>query len=152
MTIKQLWECWIPGVKSNPTVSFDVASGQDIAIDFNCWLHGSCSQPLNALCIVNDPPYPPTDIVKTIELWHAKMLEKNITPYYVFDGRKHPMKLNTHNDRQKMKCEALTDLNLFCQRGKDASIELSDGDHAVAMKNVKIISGPNVHVQSLITK
>ena len=81
MTIKQLWECWIPSVKSNPIVSFDVASWQVIAINFNCWLHGSCSQPLNALHIVNDSPYPPTDIIKTIESWHAKMLEKNITPY-----------------------------------------------------------------------
>ena len=113
MKIKQLWECWVPGVQSNHTVSFDAASGQVIVINFNYWLHGLCSQPLNALHIVNDPLYPPTDIIKTIELWHTKMLEKNITPYYIFDGRKHPMKLNTHKDRREIRCKAMTELNLF---------------------------------------
>ena len=113
MAMKQSWECWMPGAKSNPTVSFDAASGQVIAIDFNCWLRGSHSQPLNALHVVNDPPHPPTDLTQTIESWHAKMLEKNLDPCYVFDGRKHPMKLSTHAsvEDQRRLCSGWKTLN-----------------------------------------
>ena len=48
MTIQQLWEKGIPGVKKKPPVSFEFAKDQNVAIDINCWLHGLCSKQSNA--------------------------------------------------------------------------------------------------------
>ena len=99
MTINQLWGQAMPGVKKKSAVNFDTASNQRIAIDFNCWFYGSCAKPQNALPLNCNPSYPPTELIKTLSTWHQSMLGHNVTPYYVFDGRKHPMKRNTHLDR-----------------------------------------------------
>ena len=67
MTITELWKKCMPGIKKKPCLSFDVAKNLIIAMDINCWLHGLCSKPQNALMMTCDPPYPPNDLTKILE-------------------------------------------------------------------------------------
>ena len=127
----------MPGVKQKPAVKFDVSCGKIIAIDFNCWFHGLCSKPQNALCIACHPPYPPTDLLNTLSSWHEHLLQHKITPYHTFDGSKHPMKANANKHRSNKRVEALKSLRSFYDRGKDVTIELDEAEHAEALKNIK---------------
>ena len=129
MTIKCLWDQCIPGIKYKALFKFDVASGQSIAIDFNYWLHGLCSTQTNALLITCHLPCPPKDVVKTIESWHKSMTKNNITPYYAIEGRKHPMKSETHSDRLEKRSKAKIALAFFYDRGKIDPNELTAEDY-----------------------
>ena len=71
-----------------------------------------------------------------------------MTPCCVFEGSKHPMKINTHLDRLKRRQDTENSINAFYERGKNASIEVSAEERLGALKHVKTTSCPNVHVLS----
>ena len=66
MTIKELWDKCIAGVKSKPMEPFSIAKGETIAIDISCWLCALTCKPKNALCQTYDPPYAPNGVVVTL--------------------------------------------------------------------------------------
>ena len=78
MTIKELWDKCIAGVKSKPMEPFSIAKGETIAIDISCWLCALTCRPKNALCQTCDPPYAPNDVIVTLGSWH-----KLLTKYYL---------------------------------------------------------------------
>ena len=65
------------------------------------------------------------------------MLKNKITQCCAFDGSKHPMKRNTHLDRLKRRQNAENSLNAFCERGKNAPIEVSAEERLDALKRAK---------------
>ena len=142
MTINQLWGKMIPGVKFKSPVNFSAASSQVVAIDFNCYLHGSCSKPFNTLLMTNDPVCPPNDIIKTIESWNDGMIKNNIVLFYLVDGAKHCMKSTTHENRSNNRKKAKIVLHSFHERVKDASVDMSDEEHNQAMRNIKSMATP----------
>ena len=73
MTITELWKKCTPCAKAKPPVSFQLAKNKIIAVDINCWLHGLCSKPQNALLITCDPPCPPIDVARMLNNWHQSM-------------------------------------------------------------------------------
>ena len=103
----------MPGVKNKAPIKFETSSGQNIAADVNCWFHRLCSQPQNALAITCDPMCPPIDLINTLCERHKKMLKHGITPYHVFDGTRHPMKLSTGKDMLKKCDDAQRSLSIF---------------------------------------
>ena len=72
-----------------------------------------------------------------------------MTPYCVFDGRKHPMKLKTHEERADARAKAKEKLNSFYERGKDASTELVENDCIMCMKYVKPMATPDKKIISI---
>ena len=66
MSVNQLWEKLIPGVKYKSAVTFSVESGQVVAIDFNCYFCELYSKPHNALLMTNNPEHTPNDIIKRL--------------------------------------------------------------------------------------
>ena len=55
MTIKELWDKCLPGVKSKSAVKFDTAKGKRLAVDISAWLHQLCSRANSALLITCVP-------------------------------------------------------------------------------------------------
>ena len=87
---------------------------------------------------------------KYIARYHKLMIENEITPCYVFEDCKHPMKFHTYQERLKIKTNAMDKLNAFYELGKDTTKELTDEDHCESMKNIKIIASPNNEILSLV--
>ena len=56
----------MPGVKNKVPIKFETTSGQNTAIDFNCWSHFLCSQPQNDLAMTCDPMCPPIDFINAL--------------------------------------------------------------------------------------
>ena len=150
MGVKDLWKHGVPGVKKKPPVNFETAKGSKIGIDISTMLCPLCKEPRSALLMTCLLPHPPTDVVDTLAQYHNLMIENEITPCYVLEGCKHPMKLHTHQERMKIKTKAIDKLNAFYELGKDPNKELTDEDHCESMKNVKIIASPNNEMLSLV--
>ena len=79
------------------------------------------------------------------------MIKNNVVPCYVFDGAKNGVKSTTHANRSDNRSKAKIALDLFCERGKDISVEISDEERSIAMRNTKVIATPNLNVLKLVT-
>ena len=150
MGIKDLWKFGIPDVKSKPPVPFETAKGTKIAIDISTILYPLCKVSKSTLLMTCIPPYPPTDIIDTLAQYHKSIIENKITPCYVLEGYKHPMKYYTHQECLKIRTDAMEKLNNFYEIGKDAMKELTDEDYCNSMKYIKLVASPNNEVLSLI--
>ena len=64
-------------------------------------------------------------------------VKNKITPCWVLDGSKHPMKRNTYLDQLKRRQGSENSLNAFCERGKNAPIEVSAEERLDALKRAK---------------
>ena len=133
-------------------MSFDVAKNLTVTIDVNCWLHGLCSKPQDALMMTCDPSCPPNDLMKTLDTCHESMKQRNATPYCVFDCHKHPMKSKTHEEYANTRAKAEESLQLFYEHGKCKSIELEEVDHVKSVKNIKNIAVPDDKITSLVVE
>ena len=82
----------------------------------------------------------PTEVITALKSNH-KAFTKHIThPYYVFDGRDHPMKADTITYWVEEINKARNELFQFYYRGKDHNDILTDNDFTVAMRNIKKIN------------
>ena len=64
-----------------------------LGVDLSVILHQVIHKDLPALCLNLVSQYPPDEVL--MELHHRHnliILKDSITPYYVFDGKQHPMK------------------------------------------------------------
>ena len=68
------------------------------------------------------------------------MIKNKITPYCVFDEKKHPMKSDTHSDRSEKRFKSKNVLASFCDRGKINSNKLTADDCNEAMKCIKTLT------------
>ena len=118
MGVDDLWKHCLNGVKSKPAFPFEAAANSRVAIDVSCLLHASICKPKNALLASCAPPYPPMDLIATLEANHQSLIKHNITPHYVFDGCQHRMKAATTSERAEERRKALESLRSFCARGK----------------------------------
>ena len=84
MGVDDLWKRCVPGVKSKSPQHFKTAKNTRVAVDISCMLHAFIARPKNALSVCCVPPYPPTDVVTSLEV-HHKFQQNDIEPHYAFD-------------------------------------------------------------------
>ena len=142
MGVEDLWKYCIPGIKEKTPQPFSTAVNTTIAIDISCLLHAFISRPKNALAVCCVPPYPPTDVITSLESHYSKLVDSGIIPFYVFDGVKHPMKSGTNQDRSKRRKAASDYLDSFYDRRKVDDVALTDEDHSNAIKAIKTLASP----------
>ena len=89
-------------------------------------MHALTSRPHNTLpaCCVRS--HPPADVIESLEQQHNAFIEHNMQSYYVFDGCRHAMKCATNQDLLNKKLHAKKTLQLFYERGKDNSLDLTE--------------------------
>ena len=108
-----MWKHGVPRAKRKLSVYFETAKGCRIAIDISTTLHPLRKEPKSALLMACMPPYPPTVVAIALSQCRKSMMENQITPCYVLEGCKHPMKFSTHQERLKTKTHATENLNVF---------------------------------------
>jgi 5'-3' exonuclease len=131
MGIKDLWSEALGNINKQPSVPFTTARGNTIGIDISVWLHKNIHTDLNAQCLLAHPPYPPTNLVTSIKCLHKNLVKAGVIPYYVFDGSRHPMKSDTHQQRLE---KAREHIGNFYLRGRNG--ETIDEEHRIKLLNM----------------
>ena len=54
-------------------------------------------------CMVCKPPYKPHAFLDSIKKRHQYLIDIGVTPFYVFDGARHPLKLVKEDREDKIK-------------------------------------------------
>jgi hypothetical protein len=79
-------------IQKNDAVAFSTLQGTTVGVDQSVWLHKYCHTDIMALCLNLEPKNAPTELLAKIQSNHHALVEEGITPYYCFDGFRHPMK------------------------------------------------------------
>jgi hypothetical protein len=101
MGIRDLWQKALSPISKEKSVKFDVAAGKRIGVDISVWLHKTCHKDSTALCMTCEPMYPPESLLLSLKQMHQQLVDAKITPVYVFDGARHPMKSVARAARNK---------------------------------------------------
>ena len=125
MTIKYFWKHCVPNVKNKAPLPFKVAEGTATSVDISFVTCLLFKRPESAVLMSCSLPYPPNDVTDMISSNYKAMLQNNVKPYCVFDGCKHPMKAETNDNRSKLRLDSEDKLKLFCEKGKDNTVELT---------------------------
>ena len=99
MGADDLWKCCAPEVKTKASKHFKTAQNTRVAVDVSYTLHAFIARPKNALSVCCGHPYPPNDVIESLEVIHNAFNQHSIVPIYVFDGCRHPMKSSTNQDQ-----------------------------------------------------
>ena len=100
MGIKDLWSKALGDIKKKDAVPFSTLKGSTIGIDVSIWLHKYCHTDTVALHLNSEPKYAPTELLTKFQGNHRALVDEGITPYYCFDGFRHPMKKVAREERE----------------------------------------------------
>ena len=166
MTVKGLWTYFLKGIKSNednPLQLMSQDTGQVWGVDASVWLHAFCSIPSVVILLNFDANnVPVTHLQNCVQEWFGNKIsvlrKHNITPRFIFEVRRHPMKCVARASRDKKKEDALKIINEFnekCNRNKDVvdvneQFRVSESDRAEYQKALTAFSRPNEQVINLV--
>ena len=122
--------------------------GEQIGVDASIWLHTFCNNEWSALCLTSDPVYVPLSILERFKTQHDILTKLNITPIYVFDGCRHPMKSIARAKRDDTVEKAKTWLSNYYSNAKTNII--NDNQRKESLKKLKAISYPTNEVHDMI--
>lgn len=136
MTVQDLWKYPLKNVKKDK-VSLSTLKGSTVAVDISIWLHqilGSIDEVAN--CVQMHPPYRPVRLLSEIKRRHKILVDSGLKPMYVFDGRRHPMKVVAREKRDNPLESAIKWLDEFYSKGLLGE-SISDDERDEAMKKMK---------------
>jgi len=136
MTVNDLWRFPLKEVKKSK-VSLSTLCGQTIVVDLSIWLHqiiGVVDEV--ALFLQTKPAYLPRRLVR--ELWrrHKVLVDSGLKPIYMFDGRRHSMKVVAREQRDGPQESARKWLDDFYERGRSGAT-ISDEERDKALQKMK---------------
>ena len=136
MTVQDLWTHPLKKVKESK-IPLSTLKGKTIAVDISIWLHqivGVIEEV--SLFILNKPAYQPDRLVRELRRRHKVLDDAGLNPIYVFDGKRHPMKVVAREQRDTPQESAQEWLKEFYEKGKsDATI--SDQEREEALRKMK---------------
>ncbi len=100
------------------------------------WLYQCSAIKEVLLCWFSKPQYEPTALLREIQRRHNMLTDLGITPFYVFDGSRHPMKVVARQSRDKKLASARDYLNSFLEKGRRGD-PITDDDRKRALKNIR---------------
>ena len=125
MVVKQLFNELLPQIKKRAKEYLSMKfSGQTIGVDISIWLHQAYRLKDVVMCFILQPQYNPEAFLKAIQKHHCYLINCGITPFYVFDGKHHPVKLVKESCKEQIK-QADTKIVMFYEKVKEKQ-ELSE--------------------------
>jgi len=149
MGIKDLWSKLLGDIKKKDAVPFSAFKGSIVGIDISVWLHRYCHSDTVALCMNSEPKYKPTELVTKFQINHRSLVDAGITPYYCFDGFRHPMKVVARKERDEKKNKAEEWLSAFYRDGLE-NRPIDDARRELAMRYLRDLTNPDELIVSCI--
>ena len=151
MGVKDLWQHCLEGVKKGSRKTFSQCKGETVGVDISIWLHTFCNTESVTLCMNSQPPYPPTNIIASLQNVHLSLTQHGIHPLYVFDGCWHEMKSVARANHDKQHDAAVDSLQQFYVRGRTGEV-ISETDRSNALKWTKTTMRPTHEIISMVIK
>lgn len=136
MTVRDLWKHPLKKVKESK-VPLSTLKGKTIAVDVSIWLHqivGVVDEV--SLFLQNKPAYRPERLVRELRRRHKVLADAGLNPIYVFDGKRHPMKVVAREQRDTPLESAQEWLTEFYEKGKSGAT-ISDQEREEAAQKMK---------------
>lgn len=151
MGIKDLWPNLLDSIKKKDAVSFSTFKGKTVGIDISVWLHKYCHTDVVAMCMNSVPQYVPTELLAKLQSNHRLLVNEGITPVYVFDGFRHPMKKVARVERDMRKNEAKEWLDEFYADGR-ANRPIDENRRDQALRHLLNATNPDANIISMIVE
>jgi 5'-3' exonuclease len=149
MGIKELWSKALGDIKKKDAVPFSTLRGTIVGVDVSIWLHMYCHTDTVALHLNSVPKYAPTELLAKFQSNHRALVNEGITPYYCFDGFRHPMKKVAREERENKYNSAKQWLDCFYDDARNDR-PIDDARRESAMKFLRDITIPDPLVVSYI--
>lgn len=114
MTAKQLWTKVLTNIKQGDRVTLSDGEAKCAGIDLSILLNQICGIDEVIFCSISRPKCPPDRALKELEKKHNLLIQSKVEPFYVFDGKQHPVKSVAREERDGRKVSALARLNQLC--------------------------------------
>jgi 5'-3' exonuclease len=92
MGVNGLFPDILKNYKARHQVRLSHFKGKRLGIDVSAWIHPLCKRETAAMSMQSIPAYPPTQLIDEIKRRVEILRQEDITPVFVFDGHRHPMK------------------------------------------------------------
>lgn len=149
MGIKDLWAEALGDIKKKPTAAFSSFKGCTVGIDISVWFHRYCHTEAVALRMNSEPKYPPTELLAKFKSDHRALVDSGISPYYCFDGYRHPMKKVARLERDNKHNKAKQWLDSFYADAR-ANRPIEPERRDSAMKYLKDVTNPDETITSYV--